>query len=565
VIARCFAVLTLVLLLPLFVAAGPANRADRRTAGRAWPYDPPIVIDGYSLRLPPVRGGASTPQWWIERCTAPSTSVLNHFAPLSGVDLSGHNTSSTTYATVSVPMAGAGTILQLRINFDTAPGGLSSWLIQIYKNGSASTATNVTISGTTTTSASTFSLAVAVGDTFTIATTPSGGPASSALQVAIEYLPTTADNFIYGGYPGGTNSQPTYKALFQPRDDNNPSGTHVLGTNTDIAPIAGTIAALAVAVQTAPGGVATRTYCVDQNGSAVSATNVVLTGAATAGSVTGLSVAVSQFDLMAFSQNSATGSPVNPDAIKFSVVFVPTPAGQWFLPGLSGSARSNNSTNYTNYSNVNGWQSTEAAVPISIPGSDIAVVGIAVRQTTGPGGGASWAFTDRINSGNGTATVSFTGSTVQGSDFAHTDNLNQFDIVDLASVPASTPTSCGANAWGIVFAPQTAAGGSVWTDFGIIQREHNPTDNGPTVTYYFEAVLKTSDAGFAAHARLYNVTTAAAISGSDISTTNTTPTRVRSAAITLTSGSNVYKAQKGGPVGATFYAYAADIIADVSA
>ncbi len=56
-----------------------------------------------------------------------------------------------------------------------------------------------------------------------------------------------------------------------------------------------------------------------------------------------------------------------------------------------------------------------------------------------------------------------------------------------------------------------------------------------TVTAYFESTLWATS-GQTAYARLYNMTDRAAVANSQISTTNTSKTRVRSAAITLTTG-----------------------------
>ncbi len=64
----------------------------------------------------------------------------------------------------------------------------------------------------------------------------------------------------------------------------------------------------------------------------------------------------------------------------------------------------------------------------------------------------------------------------------------------------------------------------------------------PTPTWYFEATLKASTG--TANARLYDLTSSAEVTNSAISTTNTTDTRVRSAAITLVDGRE-YEAQLG--------------------
>lgn len=65
----------------------------------------------------------------------------------------------------------------------------------------------------------------------------------------------------------------------------------------------------------------------------------------------------------------------------------------------------------------------------------------------------------------------------------------------------------------------------------------------PAGTFLFEAVLKT-DAG-TGHARLYDITGATAVSGSQVSTASTSYVRQRSGSLTLTAGAREYKAQVG--------------------
>lgn len=66
-------------------------------------------------------------------------------------------------------------------------------------------------------------------------------------------------------------------------------------------------------------------------------------------------------------------------------------------------------------------------------------------------------------------------------------------------------------------------------------------DDWPDHNWYFEMIGKT-DAN-TGYYRLYNITAGAAVAGSEISTTSTTPTRIRSSAITKPTGVNAIKIQ----------------------
>lgn len=105
-----------------------------------------------------------------------------------------------------------------------------------------------------------------------------------------------------------------------------------------------------------------------------------------------------------------------------------------------------------------------------------------------------------------------------------------------------------------------------FTQFGTLTREINPADYSPTVEFNFEAVLA-GDGAATAYARLYNITDAAPVAGSEVSTANTDPTRVRTMApITLPAGDKEYRAEKGGIAGdGDVTCYAADVIVDVDA
>lgn len=98
-----------------------------------------------------------------------------------------------------------------------------------------------------------------------------------------------------------------------------------------------------------------------------------------------------------------------------------------------------------------------------------------------------------------------------------------------------------------------------WTQFGVVLRDINSADY-PGATFTLEVMLKTSDSGFPAHARVYNVTDDVTLDGvSEATTTSLTPDRVRSTAFTL-SGDKVYRIDFGGAVGATYTCYDAVLI-----
>jgi hypothetical protein len=87
-----------------------------------------------------------------------------------------------------------------------------------------------------------------------------------------------------------------------------------------------------------------------------------------------------------------------------------------------------------------------------------------------------------------------------------------------------------------------------WGDPGI-ERQLTPAQYGHNPTVYLEVHGQTDEASKPLLARLYNVTTAAAVAGSDISIASTTKVRARSGAFSLAAGINVYRVEFGGVPG----------------
>lgn len=103
-----------------------------------------------------------------------------------------------------------------------------------------------------------------------------------------------------------------------------------------------------------------------------------------------------------------------------------------------------------------------------------------------------------------------------------------------------------------------------YTTWAGLIREIDPADWDGTVTAYLEVHAKTSNASFAVFARLYNVTDAVEVSGSEITSTSTSEVRIRSGALTLAAGLKEYRVEFGGFTGATFTLYDAVLILEVA-
>ncbi len=107
------------------------------------------------------------------------------------------------------------------------------------------------------------------------------------------------------------------------------------------------------------------------------------------------------------------------------------------------------------------------------------------------------------------------------------------------------------------------AGGVGFQDYGTVQRNIVRAEYGTGVVFYLEAILKTQNASFAAKARLVDTLDSSTVPGSEVSTTSTTLTRVRSNSFSL-SGDKTYKVQYGGDIVAIYSCDNAQVLWDWS-
>ncbi len=98
----------------------------------------------------------------------------------------------------------------------------------------------------------------------------------------------------------------------------------------------------------------------------------------------------------------------------------------------------------------------------------------------------------------------------------------------------------------------------LFTQFGNVLRLIDPADYPTGAEFFLEVSLAAT--GGTARARLFNVTTAAAVTSSELTTTDADATRLRSPALTLASGANTYRVEYGTEVGEEIIIHSADLV-----
>jgi len=248
-----------------------------------------------------------------------------HFAPLMGGAQATSNlsTSAVTYAALygssstsvtwdateshqEIICPTGGTISNLYVVSETAPGTSKSYAIALVQNGSI-TALSATVTGSSgkTGNDTSHSITVAAGDTLSIAATPTGTPTVGRYSWGFQFTPTKPGESFFGfgasDSPGNTSTQ--YEApsavgagVF--------SGTE---TSRQLMPGACLMTAFYAALGTAPGGVTTRTLTL-RRGAISSPLAIPFTGVGVSGNVLGQNVGLCQADLLSI-QAAETGTP----------------------------------------------------------------------------------------------------------------------------------------------------------------------------------------------------------------------------------------------------------------
>lgn len=100
----------------------------------------------------------------------------------------------------------------------------------------------------------------------------------------------------------------------------------------------------------------------------------------------------------------------------------------------------------------------------------------------------------------------------------------------------------------------------LYTTFGPILRDLDPADFPIGTKFYFEASFGLGGFSGTARVRLYNITLAAEVVDSPLSTSVFGVVTLRSPEITLASGPNTYRTEWGGAIGNTYSIFSADVV-----
>lgn len=250
---------------------------------------------------------------------------------------------------------------------------------------------------------------------------------------------------IFGGQPiygGGSN------ALNAITEYNKVMGCHSWFTeleSSQVVPTAGTLKYLRINLTAAVAVGGTYTFTIMKNGVAQTLAVTIVAGQ-TSGVDTTHSVVLAAGDYISI-RSTITGAPGSPRA-SWSTFFVSTTPGQQIFMG-----NGYNNGAGTSYSSVQGFGYSGAETDVScIFPTAGTISNMYVLQATAAGGGDSYAFTFKKNSGGAVPTVTITDPATTGTDLINTVALVAGDIINIQSTATGGPVATYYNT-SFVFTP----------------------------------------------------------------------------------------------------------------
>lgn len=409
------------LLLVRLIAALIALCATALPAAAQLPFLPPSAA-----AVKPGGGGASVQVF----ATNPGT-VANANRSFS---FYGTTFSVSDYPSLVMPVAG--TFSTLRARAVTQPTSTNSYALSLEKNSAGTTLTCSLTSSVNPCADTTHSVAVVAGDTMNFKSTVTGAPTSTPISVAVDFVPTVANDTVLGAYGTAFSTSVTQAAA--PSTDIG-SGTIANRSLVNVFPDAGTLDKFYVS-SNAPGAGTSYTYGIDINQVAVGSPSLFsaqISGTGTTANDTANSVSVSPTNAIVF-----TGTPTNTPASAstgFGLRFVSSTAKNFPINISSGIT--GDSTTVTNYLALGGaLNATEANVQTIVNNMVITKMYAYIGSTTTLAGGTSRTFTLNVN-GTGSALTCSVAAGQTACNVTATVSVNDGDLLDIADIPSNSPAA----------------------------------------------------------------------------------------------------------------------------
>lgn len=209
---------------------------------------------------------------------------VNNATRFAGIG--GHGSIETTDALARLPWGTAGQIKTIRVRTHAAPGVGKQWQYQIYLNGVAQAASIFTqADAATTANISGLSIAVVPTDLLSLEIIPTGIPTAPHFWYGISFAPTTDGQWNVSGWQQGEIDDAEHTAVIFDIQENIAGLSPWIGTQAHSASGMGwQLSNFYVLLDTAPGGITSRTVTMEDTGASTALT-VTVSGASTSASV----------------------------------------------------------------------------------------------------------------------------------------------------------------------------------------------------------------------------------------------------------------------------------------
>lgn len=343
-----------------------------------------------------------------------------------------------TYA--ATPFPAAGTLDSLYVEVETAPGSGKSITFTVMKNG-APTSLSATISNDETTSNDlSDNVSIAVGDDIYLRVTPSGTPAVDYSRISSCFSPTNTKESVWVFHQTATLDGTT--RYFTPNGSHASYSTTLSREEYIVTEDNMQASDLRLELSAAPGIGKSRTFTLMLNG-APSALTVTISDLNTTGSDLANTVALSQGDTVCWAQTSA-GSPSSTRWWGSALVESTVEDGIQLLGGVGYPIELGITPHdYLSLDGgyINGTSSARETQLIS-QANEIktkTITNLFVSLTNSPGAGNSYTFTLVVNGAGTDLSCTIANADTDGSDVAHTIEVEAGDEVYIDVGYSGTP------------------------------------------------------------------------------------------------------------------------------
>lgn len=361
------------------------------------------------------------------RATAVTT-ASRYFGFEIGADASLNGSSGLMSQVIAV----AGTVSNLTVNLQTAPGAGKSWTYTLYVNGNPTALTCTISDANTTGSDTTHSVTVAPGDISSWQQTPSGTPAATLFSLSGTFTGTNSgETNISAGRGTAPSTSVTNYSMISPGSSFSTNDAFI----SNVFPCDGVVDALYVDATGAPGAGNSYDITIMKNGSATTLTLNLADANLTGNATSAISFAAGDTISIRFTPNGTPGSLTN---VRWAIRFKPTTDGEAPIFARDGSWL--NSADFYGALVVGATHKTTEADAQAVAPIAFTMRKLYLISNAAPGAGKSWTITARKNGASQSLTAQLSGAATTANDTSNSVSCAAGDLMNWLVSPSGSPS-----------------------------------------------------------------------------------------------------------------------------